>query len=164
MFPHIRSTVLALSIAAFPLIPATAQHDHGSTSEILTPVHQLFDAMRAGDSTGVRNAFHPIARIVSTFTDDAGPAHRIGSVDGFVKAVGTPHDEVWDERVWDIEMDVQDNLASVWMQYAFFLGDSLSHCGVNSFQIFATNEGWKIMHLADTRQRVGCEVPAEDEM
>ena len=73
--------------------------------------------------------------------------------------MGTPHDEVWDERIWDVVIHIDDNLASAWMNYAFILGDTLSHCGVNSMQFVRTAEGWKAVYLVDTRRRTGCEVP-----
>ena len=129
------------------------------TGEVLAPIHRLFDGMRAGDSTMVRSAFHPIARLVTTFYKDEKPAHHVSTIDDFTRAVGTPHEDVFDERIWDVAVDVRDNLASVWMKYAFFLGDDFSHCGVNSFELFVTDEGWKVMHLADTRQKENCEMP-----
>jgi hypothetical protein len=48
------------------------------------------------------------------------------------------------------------------MDYGFFLGDQFSHCGVNSFQLVRTEDGWKTIHLIDTRQQAGCEVPEEE--
>ena len=129
------------------------------TDEVLAPIHRLFDGMRAGDSSMVRSAFHPIARLVTTFYRDEKPAHHVSTIDDFARAVGTPHEKVFDERTWDIAVDIRDNLASVWMKYAFYLGDDFSHCGVNSFELFATDEGWKIMHLADTRRKDDCEMP-----
>jgi hypothetical protein len=47
------------------------------------------------------------------------------------------------------------------MNYAFFAGDTFSHCGVNAFQLFKGADGWKIFHIADTRRREGCEMPEE---
>ena len=86
---------------------------------------------------------------------------RETSLEGFVQAVGTPHEEVWDERIWDVEVRVDGNLATVWTPYAFHLGDQLSHCGVDAFQLFKDTDGWKVFHIADTRRREGCEVPAD---
>ena len=128
-------------------------------AEVRAVIDQLFDGMRAGDSTAVRATFHPDAAVYTTFTDEAGaPQLRQGSVDRFVTAVGTPHDDVWDEHIWDVEIHVDDNLASAWMAYAFYLGENFSHCGVNSFQFVRTDEGWKTIFLVDTRRREGCDV------
>ena len=139
--------------------PASAQTPE---EEVRATIDNLFDGMRAGDSTAVRATFHKNATLASSFTREGAPMLQAGSVDAFVNAVGGPHDLVWNEKIWDVTIHVRDNLAMAWMDYAFFLGDQLSHCGVNSFQLVRTEEGWKTVHLIDTRQQEGCEVPEEE--
>jgi hypothetical protein len=102
---------------------------------------------------------HPTATFGSAFTRQGTPVLQPGSVDGFVKAVGTPHEQVWDEHIWDVEIRVDDRLAIAWMQYAFVLGETLSHCGVNTFQFFNDTDGWRIVNLLDTRRKEGCTLP-----
>ena len=140
-------------------LPASAQTPEDEVRAILD---QLFDGMRAGDSTAVRAAFHDNATIASSFSREGTPMLQSGSIDAFVNAVGTPHEQVWDEKIWDVKIHVRDNLAVAWMDYAFFLGEQLSHCGVNSFQLVRTEAGWKTVHIIDTRQQEGCEVPEEE--
>ena len=145
-------------LLALLLVPLAASAQTPE-EEVRAVIDQLFDGMRAGDSTAVRATFHPEAALYTTFTDPQGNRQlRQGSVDDFATAVGTPHDEVWDEHIWDVEIRVDDNLASAWMQYGFYLGENFSHCGVNSFQLFRTDEGWKTIYLVDTRRRQGCDV------
>jgi hypothetical protein len=40
--------------------------------------------------------------------------------------------------------------------YKFYVGETFSHCGVNSFQLFKDKEGWKIIYLIDTRRKDPC--------
>ncbi len=75
---------------------------------------------------------------------------------GFLKAIGTPHKEVWDERITFDQILIDDNLASVWTSYQFYVGDKFSHCGVNSFQLVKQESGWKIVYLIDTRRKENC--------
>jgi hypothetical protein len=115
--------------------------------------------MRAGDSSAVRSALHPNARFMTTLVRDGIPVLHDGGVEGFVEAVGRPHDEVWDERIWNVKIQIDDLLASAWMDYAFFLGSEFSHCGVNAFQVFKAADGWKVIQITDTRRTEGCELP-----
>lgn len=125
--------------------------------EVLKPIHQLFDGMRAGDSTMVRAAFHSTARLQTTFTDQEGHARiQTGNLENFLVAIGTPRDEVYDEQIWDYEVKLEDNLATVWTPYTFYRGETLSHCGVNAFHIVKTDDGWKITQITDTRKKDGC--------
>lgn len=141
---------------------ATQAQSEWDTDAVMAPIRQLFDGMRAGDSTAVRAAFTADASMGTVRADSGGTgAVQWGSLDGFVNAVGQPHDAVWDERIWDVQVRIDGPMATAWTPYAFYLGDRLSHCGVNAFQLVRKPEGWKIFHIADTRQQEGCEIPAD---
>ena len=84
------------------------------------------------------------------------PEMRVDSVDAFVRAVGSPHTETWDERTSGEVVHLDGPLAVVWTDYAFYAGSRFSHCGVDTFQLARTASGWKIVALADTRRRDGC--------
>ncbi len=150
----------ALACAQIP--PADAPADRpvalvaNTREEVEAAVRRLFDGMRAGDSTAVRAAFHPEARLFTVVRD--GEGHRLVEtpVDEFVVAVGAPHEEAWDERVDDVEVRIDDGLATAWMGYRFFLGERGLHCGVNSFQLVRTAAGWQAISIVDTR-RDGCD-------
>lgn len=152
--------LLALSLAlAACSAPAPAPTPAPSADEaaVMATVERLFDAMRAGDSTAARSVFHPGATLVSIAPRDGAPAVQPGEVDRFIQAIGAPHPEVWDERIRNPEVRVDGDLATAWMEYAFYLGDRFSHCGVDAVQLIRTPEGWRIFHLADTRRTEGCE-------
>lgn len=126
--------------------------------EVVNTVKRLFDGMRAGDSTAVRSVFHHTATMQTAFTDrDGKPQLREGSLEKFVEAVGTPHDEIWDEKIWSYSVQLDGNLATVWTPYTFYLGEKMSHCGVNTFLMCRGEEGWKILHIADTRRTTDCQ-------
>ena len=152
-------------------LPPPPMPDYSASPAVLSPdkkevvatVRQLFDGMRAGDSAAVRAVFHPSATMHTAMYDRVGsPLLRAGSVDRFVGAVGTPHDEVWDEKIWAYHVQLDDNLATVWTPYTFFLGEKLSHCGVNTFTLFRSGAGWKILNIADTRRTEGCQDSPDD--
>jgi hypothetical protein len=127
--------------------------------EVRAVIDVLFDGMRAGDSSAVRTALHPKARFMTTLVRDGVPVLHDGGVQGFVEAVGRPHDEIWDERIWNVSIHIDGLLASAWMDYAFFLGSEFSHCGVNAFQFFKAADGWKVIQITDTRRTEDCELP-----
>ncbi len=129
-----------------------------SDAAIIQPIQQLFDGMRLGDSAMVRAVFLPAATLESAFTDRSGkPQLKSGSIDQFVQAIGEPHEEVWDEKIWSYEIKQDGRMASVWTEYTFYVGEKMSHCGVNAFQLFNGANGWKIKNIMDTRRRENCQ-------
>lgn len=155
-----RVTMAIIVLAAMALAPTPAAAQETDEVAVMAVVEAMFDAMRAGDSAAMRAVIHPSATGASVSIGEGVPTlTREESLDGFVQAVGTPHEEVWDERIWDAEVRVDGNLATAWMKYAFYMGDEFSHCGVDAFQLFKGEDGWKVFHIADTRRREDCETP-----
>jgi hypothetical protein len=130
------------------------------TQAIIKPVTTLFTGMNLGDSAMVHKAFTSDATLAS-ITNKEGKivVRREASIAGFLKAVGTPHKEPWSEPIWGARIEVDGDFAQVWTPYAFYVGKTFSHCGVDAFQLIKQNGEWKIFYLVDTRRKEGCQVP-----
>ena len=156
--------LLLVLFAASLLVPAApAQSDAPASSSeqaVRATIDALFDGMRAGDSAAVRAVFHENARLHTALGPSDTSAVRGTPIDAFVEAVGEPHEKVWDERIWDVEIRVDGPLASAWVPYVFYHGNERSHCGVNAMQFVRHADGWKILQVTDTR-RQECDVPVE---
>jgi hypothetical protein len=155
-----RRISLIILILSMPLI-ALCQRSPEEQA-IMESVVNVFKGMADGDSAMVRKSFLPDARLVSIGKDEDGNLQYNNSeLTRFLNAVGTPHEQTWNEPIWGVKISVDGNLAQVWASYAFYLGKEFLHCGVDAFHLVKTADGWKIIHLADTRQKEGCNVPIE---
>ena len=130
--------------------------DPGEVEEV---VRALFDAMRARDGQKVGALFVEGAILQSAGERDGEPRLSKLPAAKFAEAVTNAEGDMWDEKIWNLNIQVDNRLASAWMDYAFFLGEKFSHCGVNSMQLFKGEDGWKIIYLADTRRQEPCEIP-----
>ncbi len=74
----------------------------------------------------------------------------------FLRAVGTPHAQVYDERIGNERVLVDGPYAIAWTDYTFYLGDRKSHCGIDAFQLVRRPGGWRILGITDTRRRESC--------
>lgn len=125
--------------------------------EIQTVIESMFDGMRAGDSAMVASAFSRDAIMQTVTRTQAGEVVRLkGDLSTFLKSIGTPHEKIWDEQIQSIDIKLDTDLASVWTLYKFYIGDTFSHCGVNSFQLAKLDEKWKIIYIVDTRRKTSC--------
>ncbi|WP_205501808.1 nuclear transport factor 2 family protein [Rufibacter psychrotolerans] len=161
--------VLLLSFGLLFSWGAVAQSSKKAARQPLTPdakaveaaVVHFFDGMRAGDSAMARSVLAPNARLLSVGADKAGKVlPRETPLPKFLEMIAQPHPQVLDERIWDVRVHLDGDLATLWCEYAFYVGDTFSHCGVDAFQLYRSPEGWKIFAIADTRRKENCDLKA----
>ena len=162
--PHpVVSILAALALALTPLIPLAAQDDTqgaalSAEQEVLKVVQLTFDAMRTKYTAALRTRFDSSARIVTTTTRNGAPAIRATPIDRFITAIGSAKEEL-NERIYNPEVRIDDNMATVWTRYTFHRGQTFSHCGVDAIQLARTAGGWKIVHIIDTQRKDRCGTP-----
>jgi hypothetical protein len=124
---------------------------------VKTVVVQLFEGMQKHDSTMIRACFHPSARMQSVGADRKTGVVGLtteASIDGFVKSIGSiPMNVSIEERVLSYEIKVDAQMATAWTPYELYVNQKRQHCGVDAFQFFKTEKGWKIITIADTRRK-----------
>ena len=136
--------------------PASTLSDE---QEVLAVVQRLFDAMRAKDTAALVKLFDPQASLTGMRPGrDGGPARvqRLTPAE-FAAFMAKDQRESWIERAWNPQVRVSGTLATIWADYDFHFGQTFSHCGVDAVQLLKTPDGWKIVSLADTFVREGCE-------
>ena len=120
-------------------------------------VVQLFEGMQKHDSTMIRACFHPSARMQSMGADRKTGVVGLtteATIDGFVKSIGSiPMSVKLEERVLSYEIRVDAQIATAWTPYELYVNEKRQHCGVDAFQFYKTDKGWKIISLADTRRK-----------
>lgn len=148
--------LLALVIVA----PLAAQDASRATADpavaysVVAVAKRLFDGMRAHDSTMIASVFAPGAQMTSV--PAAGRPVEFQPATEFVAQASRPG-APWDEQIYDPEIRVDGDLATLLAFYTFSLGEKFSHCGIDVMWLIRTADGWKISALADTRRSTGCE-------
>ena len=61
------------------------------------------------------------------------------------------------ERIWEPQVRVHKGIATLWAPYDFWLDGALRHCGIDSFELVKSPEGWKITGGTYTVEREGCQ-------
>ena len=96
--------------------------------------------------------------------NDSTQFRNDGGLQKFLEAVGSPHETDWNEWTWGYKINIDGPLAQAWCDYAFYIGDKFSHCGVDAFELVKTDGEWKIFALADTRRKKNCSIPENVEI
>lgn len=133
-----------------------------SATTIKQTINTMMDAMRKSDSALLRSVLAKDMEMQSIADDKMGKTSlSTSSANDLAIQIGTPHADVYDERIIFGGIKIDGPLASVWTTYQFYLGTTFSHCGVNFFQLTRTDDGWKIIHIAYTIMKDNCNTNPE---
>ncbi|WP_185957373.1 nuclear transport factor 2 family protein [Gracilimonas mengyeensis] len=147
--------IFCCTLIATAIEPVQAQEQ--DEQAVITVIEQLFDGMRASDSTMAGGAFTSDALMQTIVENEAGEVEiRTGKLEAFLNAVGSPKELIWDEKILDYVIKIDGKLATAWTPYEFYRGEEFSHCGVNAFQLINNDKGWQIFAIVDTRRTTNC--------
>ena len=83
------------------------------------------------------------------------PLPDVQTIDGFVDALNSGSTP-WNEPYFDPKVQIDGDLAHVWMFFQFYEGDTFSHCGHNSIQLLHDGDTWRITFIAYTHRTTDC--------
>jgi cyclopropane fatty-acyl-phospholipid synthase-like methyltransferase len=133
------------------LLPLAAQTS--AENDALAVCQKVFDGMAANDA----------AKILSSMTADA----RLYGVRANGVAYAMPADQ-WANRLAGMQskfverftkapvVSMHATIANVWGEYEFLRDGKFTHCGVDSFNLLKTADGWKVAAIFDTEETTGC--------
>jgi hypothetical protein len=122
---------------------------------VLGVVNELFAQMRAANAAGILATGTPENQLVGIRKTKEGKTRiDVISADAFTKFF-TKADAV-EEVMYAPNVEVSGDWAMVWGRYVFFVGDKVSHCGINQFNLVRTDAGWKIANGASTMNAADC--------
>ena len=124
-----------------------AQHDN-----IPSKVSDFFDAMYAIDTARLNSIIHDDANISTLLVNENLKVYKISSKSDFINAISQMSGIHWEEHLHDIEIQSNGMMATAWVPYSFYIGNRLTHCGVNIFNfIKLKDDNWLISSIMDSR-------------
>jgi hypothetical protein len=145
-----------LALAALAGTASAQAQQSPEAAAVMAVVTRIFDGMKEADSAKVRTAFAPGARFVTIGTRANPDTITYQAVDGWLSAIAASN-KAWEERVKNVRIVVDGNIAQAWMDYTFRLNGAIRQCGVNALDLAKVKSEWKVTQLADTRRTTGCE-------
>ncbi|MDO6605531.1 nuclear transport factor 2 family protein [Arenibacter palladensis] len=122
-------------------------------------IEAFFEAFHQQDSMAIRETVSKDI-VLQTIGKDADGREVVKTDDfnHFLKSiVAIPATTKFEEKIMSYNIQIDGAMANAWTNYEFWVNDSFSHCGVNSFQLFNDQGSWKIIYLIDTRRKEGCD-------
>lgn len=123
---------------------------------ILAAVQQFFDTMAAKDVAGATEVLVPDGQFFSIRTVDGERVVRSSTNQEYLERLAGTKD-YWLERMWEPEIRLRGDVATVWAPYDFFLNGNFSHCGYDAFHLMKIDGRWMITGGSYTVEYTGCE-------
>jgi hypothetical protein len=136
-----------LGLLAVPLLAFSASPQRSP----LQTIELLHKAFRDADAAAVGLLLHEEYRGVSL---QGAPDHRQIYVETQAKAisdVASLKPGAWDVRILTASTQIDPNgLAHVWARYVFYFEGKPDHCGYESYALYQSADGWKVVSFSDT--------------
>ena len=126
--------------------------------EVKKAVQMFFEGFHNQDSTLIKSTTGSGIIMQTIGRDKEGTSVvKTSDFNDFLKSIVSIPDSIkFQEKLLSYQIKVDGSMANAWTPYELWINDSLSHCGVNSFQLHKQDGTWKIIYLIDTRRREQC--------
>lgn len=124
--------------------------------DALSAVDKLFELMAAHKPAEIISLHTPESLLTAIIKGNDGKS-RVENLsrESFSKFFETKRAELA-EKMYDSKVHVFGDMATVDGRYIFTVNNKLQHCGMNSFHLVRTSEGWKLGNSISTIEPQGC--------
>ena len=142
-----RLTVFAVMLLSACAAPEVSNPEREA---VLAVIDRCFDGMQSHDSAVLAGTMRPDAVITRLRTRDDGTVDAFTTTGAeFISELGKPG-PAYVERIWDPEVLMGPDLATVRAPYDFYVDTTFSHCGIDHFTLVRETTGWRIQSIAYT--------------
>ena len=130
----------------------------GEQKKIEKTITLFFEGFHKRDSLQMKSVISENFTLQSTYklNDTTSTLQSTNLNDFLYKVVNRNLNNKWEEKLLSFDINIDGTLANAWVKYEFWLNDKFSHCGVNSFHLYLSDYGWKIIQLVDSRRKNNC--------
>jgi len=124
--------------------------------QVVTVVEQLFNGIETQDTVLLAQLLDPGAQLVSVREVDGAPRWTRRTKVDFLTGI-VANDVTMVERMWDPEVRIDGDIATLWAPYDFHIDGEFSHCGYDGFHLTRQESRWIISTITYTVRTTGCE-------
>lgn len=148
--------IFALSLCLFLSFTSTASADIKDEGAILDTVTKAVEALNTKDQNTLKSLHLPNGQIYSVSSEDDAMTLHYSTHAQFLEQTASAPD-AFHEQIWNPIVMYRETVATVWTDYRVTIDGALSHCGVNSFHLLKTDDGWRIASVDFSIRKTGCD-------
>jgi hypothetical protein len=148
---------IAWLLGSLLLTTKALSQNETEANAVLATVQTLLDGWREASSGKLEAALHPDFREVTLHLQDGAWNFAVEDRATLIGTMAKIQKGAWDDQLINPEVHVDGPIAVVWSRYKFTVHHTENgvayapvHCGIETFQLYKTDAGWKIVNFADT--------------
>ncbi len=146
--------LLSFTISILSIYTLKAQQIHDPK----VVLQHFFKAMNTQDTILLKSTLHKSATLETIKNSDQKIEIQKTELSKFIEVIGNKSiNYTFEERILNYDTIFNDGIMAVaWLPYELYVNNTLSHCGVNSFNLVFEENTWKIIRIIDTRKKTNC--------
>jgi hypothetical protein len=114
-------------------------------------VQTLIDGWREADAAKAGSVLHENFRLVSFHYKEKDAKVGMNTRQELLDIMKKIKPGEWDDRLKNTKVTFSDtSIADVWTEFEFYSDGKISHCGIESFQLYRIAGSWQIINFADS--------------
>lgn len=152
------STLILFLLAIAVNAQGSNPSEEETQQKIKGVIETFFDGFHKQDSTIIKSTVADHVVLQTTGKNQEGKTlFKNEEFSEFLKSIVSIPDSIkFEEKLTSFSIQIDRTMANAWVGYEFWLNDTFSHCGIDSFQLVDFDGEWKIVYLIDTRGKEGC--------
>jgi hypothetical protein len=145
---------MIVSIIALALAPAVTPRVEDV--EVLAAVQRFFDAVEQRDVAAMSRTVDADGLATAVRLTDGAETRKVNwHWPSYFENVRASKG-VLVEKLFNPEVRIERDIASVWARYELIVDGKFSHCGVDHFDMVKRGGEWRVYNLTWTNQKTGC--------
>lgn len=149
---------LALALQSDKLPPANAlPPPESEEAGVMRPITAMLAGLAARDPAAILAQVRPEGG--ATVAMENADGTRTVSHTGWAAFAGAvkPGPARYEERLRDVAIDIDGDIAMVWAPYVFLIDGKIHHCGTDHFDMVRENARWQIVNVSWSQRTTGCD-------
>ena len=121
-------------------------------ADVIETVERFFQAMEERDPDLARSVMREDGQY---FAMRPGAEPQLNRHADFIAGLEGPG-RIVQERMWDPEVRVHGDIATLWTPYDLYIDGEFSHCGIDAFSLVRETGAWKVAGVIFTAEPEGC--------
>lgn len=158
--------MIGLALLCLWFMPMSANADEAEdptdAQAIAALLERTIDAVASGDKDTWVDILIEDAVLISfrpkSDSEEGDQEMRVTTAKNYLAALRPRNDTYLEAFTKTPEIQISGNVANAWGEYAFWINDRFSHCGIDNFSLVKNEGRWRIASLTWTVVRENCPV------